>query len=403
MASGLRPDGFVLARPRSLRPRRSGPSQDAGDRRRRPTPLLTTGTSTVRRSTPGSTAAGGTGSGSRPTSRPGPTSPSPSPRPTPSPATTCPTPATGASRRRASATSCSRTRRVAGPTCGSPSPATAARRRCCTSVRLDLPRHGPADLLPSAYAEDPRARDFTERFLGLFGAFVDQVDDADRAPPRPARRGRAARRRARLAGRHPRPRLRAGDACRTSARALIAAAPDLYRRRGTPQGLVDTLRIALGVTAVVEEPGTARPWGAVGTARLGGVRLFGSVDGAGAAGQPRGSGAPAWWRGGNPDLDAVHAGAHRIRVLGRAPSTTSGKRVDPALVARVARSQTPANIAVSVVTSSPGARVGGQRVGIDTVLLGPDPAVVGGAVWAAAARVASSRPAGPAVVGAQRA
>jgi phage tail-like protein len=266
-------------------------------------------------------------------------------------------------------------------------------------IRLDLPRNGPADLLPGPYAEDPRARDFTERFVGLLGAFVDQVDEA------------IARR----------PALLDADALPDDAlgwlagtlglgfepempaarrRALVAAAPDLYRRRGTPHALVDTLRIALGVTAVVDEPGTNRPWGAVGTARLGGVRLFGSATARVRLGASRLGGARLV-SGGDPDLDAVHADAHRVRVLVGSVDD-EGRRVDPALVARVARSQTPANVAVTVVTARPGAAVGGQRVGIDTVLLAPEPAVVGSAGLGRGARVVSRRTAALAVVGGQR-
>ncbi len=56
-------------------------------------------------------------------------------------------------------------------------------------IRLDLPRHSGLDDLPAIYAEDPRARDFTERFLGVFDVWLEQVDDTI------ARRGAAPRRR----------------------------------------------------------------------------------------------------------------------------------------------------------------------------------------------------------------
>lgn len=241
-------------------------------------------------------------------------------------------------------------------------------------IRLDLPRRTGLDHLPAVYSEDPRARDFGERFVSLFDAFLDEVDDVID--------GRGA--------------LFDAEALPDDAlgwlggliglgfeaempvrrrRDLIAAAPDLYRRRGTPAGLRDTLRIALGVTATFEELGTHRPWGAVGSARLGGVRLFGRSTARFRIGTSRLGRAPLV-ADGDPDLDAVRSGEHRLRV--HVPTLDEGgQRVDLDVVTRVVRSQTPAHLAVSVAQPHPGMTAGAALVGIDTVLLPPAPAVIG--------------------------
>ncbi len=241
-------------------------------------------------------------------------------------------------------------------------------------VRLDLPRRTGLDDLPAVYAEDPRARDFTERFVGLFDAWLEEVDDV-------------LDRRAALLDAAALP----DDALGWLAgliglgfeaempverrRRLVAAAPDLYRRRGTPAGLLDTLRIALGVRATVDELGGDRPWGAVGTARLGGVRLFGRSTARVRLGTSR-LGEARLVGGGDPDLDAVRAGAHRIRVH-LPPLTEDGRPVDVALTERVVRSQTPAPLAISLSRPRLGYLTGLVRLGIDTVVTSPAPAVIG--------------------------
>lgn len=243
------------------------------------------------------------------------------------------------------------------------------------AVRLDLPRSVGVDNLPAVFSEDPRARDFTERFVGLFDAWLEEVDDL------------LDRREALLdPGALPDDALGwlggliglgfEAEMPADRRRALLAAAPGLYRRRGTPQGLLDTLRIALGVSATLEEPARRRPWGALGLACVGAVRLFGRSDARFRLGSSRLGRAPMV-AGGDPDLDALRAGTHRVRVhLPRA--LDDGGRVDSELVARVVRSQTPAHL-VATVTSAPvtGYAVGHARVGVDTVLSAPEPAVLG--------------------------
>lgn len=235
-------------------------------------------------------------------------------------------------------------------------------------VRLDLPRLTSADLLPATFSADPVARDFTERFVSLFDAHLAEIDRV-------------------LDGRDA---LLDGEALPDDAlgwlagllgtgfevsmwpaqrRALIDAAPDLYRRRGTPDGLVDTLAIALGVDASVEEFGPARPWSVVGSARLNGFRLFGRSRARMRLGSSALGDVPLQTRG-NPDDDARLAGSHRIRVY-----VTSG--ADVALVDRVVRSQIPAHVVASVRVSGGSFVLVDPRLGVDTVLASPPPAVVG--------------------------
>jgi len=238
-------------------------------------------------------------------------------------------------------------------------------------VRLDLPRRTSLGLLPAVYSQDPLARDFTERFLSLFDAHLEELDDVL------DRRGA----------------LLDADALPDAAlgwlggligigfevsmpaerrRALLRAAPDLYRRRGTPGGLADTLRIALGVSAGIEELGTSRPWGALGSARLGSVRLFGRSRVRVRLGSSR-LGRAVLNSSPRPDDDAVLAGASRIRVH-------TGPGTDRALVERVVRSQSPAHVVATVHVATPGFAAGLMRAGIDTVLVPPEPAVLGRAV-----------------------
>jgi phage tail-like protein len=236
-------------------------------------------------------------------------------------------------------------------------------------VRLDMPRHTSLDDLPAIYSEDLDARDFSERFLSLFDAQLEELDeivarrsallDADALPDDAL---------SWLAGL-----LGLGfEAEMTVAqrRALIAAAPDLYRRRGTPSGLVDILAIALGIDASVDELGPMRPWGAAGEAHLGEFRLFGRSRARVRLGSSTLGTAPLIARG-NPDDDGRLWGSSRIVVTIPAGSPR-------ALVERVVRSQTPAHVVATVRMRAPGFVLTDLRVGIDTVLTDPPPAVVGG-------------------------
>ena len=235
-------------------------------------------------------------------------------------------------------------------------------------ARLDMPRHTSLDELPAVYSEDLEARDFSERFLSLFDAQLELLDevvarraallDADALPDDAL---------GWLAGL-----LGLGFEAEMTVpqrRALIAAAPDLYRRRGTPSGLVDILAIALGIDASVDELGPMRPWGAAGETHLGEFRLFGRSRARVRLGSSTLGTAPLISRG-NPDDDGRLWGSSRIVVTIPAGSPRE-------LVERVVRSQTPAHVVATVRMRAPGFVLTDPRIGIDTVLTDPPPAVVG--------------------------
>jgi phage tail-like protein len=236
-------------------------------------------------------------------------------------------------------------------------------------VRLDLPRATSVDSLPAAYSDDPAARDFTERFVSLFDAQLEEIDEAlARRPALLDAESLPDDALGWLAGL-----LGTGIEAEMDVprrRELLRSAPELFRSRGTIAGLIGVLRIVPGVTAGIEELGTARPWGAVGTASVGGVRLFGRSRvrvrlGTSRLGQSR------LESGGNPDHDAIRFGESRIRV--HVPAGT-----DAALASRVVRSQVPAHVIAEVRVAPAGSVATVLRLGIDTVLQPPDPAVVGG-------------------------
>jgi phage tail-like protein len=235
-------------------------------------------------------------------------------------------------------------------------------------VRLDLPRSTSLEHLPAAYAEDPDAGDFTERFLSILDAELEEIDEV------------LARRSALLdAAALPDDALGwlAGllgtgfeiEMPVANRRAVLRAAPELFRRRGTPRGLVETLQIALDVSCTVEEMGPARPWGAVGEAHLGSVRVFSRSTTRVRLGTSRLGVARVEGRG-NPDQDALLAGAHRIRI--HVPAGT-----DVGLVSRVVRSQIPAHVVFKVEAATAGFVATTLHLGIDTTLTPPASAVVG--------------------------
>jgi phage tail-like protein len=243
-------------------------------------------------------------------------------------------------------------------------------------IRIDFPRSTSLEHLPPVYREDPRAEDFAERFLSLFDAAIENVDrtierfpallDGSAVPPAVLpwlgtfldldfeASWSAARR-----------------------RALLAAAPRLYRLRGTREGLAEAIRQVLGVEPVIQELAAERAWGAVArTARLGSVRLFGRSRARFTLGASTLCSAPLKSVG-DPALDPLTAPAWRLRVL-----LPTVERAAPDLADRLARlldSQKPAH---TVVTT----RVGGQgfvvgtwaATGVDTALAPLPAPVLGG-------------------------
>ncbi|XVV15535.1 phage tail protein [Actinoplanes sp. CA-131856] len=239
-------------------------------------------------------------------------------------------------------------------------------------IRLDFPRATSADLLPAAFRQDPAADDFTERFLSLFDAGLSEVDRVverytalldpagvpDQALPWLAG----------LLGLS----FEAGwDAAMR--RALIAAAPELYRRRGTPWALAEAIRIVFGVTPVLDELAGERRWAQLGSGHAGAVRLFSRSSSRFRLGRSALGGAPLRSFG-DPDTDPLTEHAHRFRVL--LPAGPAGAEA----VRRLVDQQAPAHTRGSVRLGGAGFVVGHRStVGVDTAFVPLPPPVLGGA------------------------
>ncbi|GAA3354271.1 hypothetical protein GCM10017744_011420 [Streptomyces antimycoticus] len=164
-------------------------------------------------------------------------------------------------------------------------------------------------------------------------------------------------------------------------RALLAAAPELYRRRGTPWALREAVRIVFGVTPVVDELATDRRWAWLRAAQrgdgpaqgLGAVRLFGRSASRFRVGGTALGAAPLRAFG-TPDSDPFTAHAHRFRLLLPAGSA------DAAALRRLVERQAPAHTVGSVRTGGAGFVVGSRStVGVDTAFVPLPAPVLGGA------------------------
>ncbi|GII84247.1 hypothetical protein Ssi03_22370 [Sphaerisporangium siamense] len=246
-------------------------------------------------------------------------------------------------------------------------------------IRLDFPRATSADLLPPAFRQDPAADDFTERFLSLFDASLEELDRViERHPALLDPAGVPDRALPWLAGLLGLS-FEAGWDARTR-RALLAAAPELYRRRGTPWALKKAVRIVFGVKPVLDELTGDRQWAQVRRLAsgsgpgLGAVRLFGRSSSRFRVGGSALGGAPLRAFG-DPDGDPQAAHAHRFRVL--LPAGSADERALGRLVER----QAPAHTAGSVRLGGAGFVVGARStVGVDTAFVPLPPPVLGGAL-----------------------
>ncbi|MGN9908584.1 phage tail protein [Phytohabitans sp. LJ34] len=299
-------------------------------------------------------------------------------------------------------------------------------------VRLDFPRATSAELLPAAFRADPAADDFTERFMSLFDATLDGIDRViERYPALLDVRGVPDAALPWLGG------LLGlafeGGWSADTRRELLAAAPELYRRRGTPGALREVVRIVAGVEPVVTELATERAWlrlgagagaGSCGCAgagsggrdgacsrggdgacfgrgdgacscgcggrgrergdgRLGSVRLFGRSAARFRVGTSGLSGAPVRG-GGDPHTDPLAAHAYRFRVAlpPHAPTT-----VDDAALRRLVDAQAPAHTAGTVHRGGLGWVVGvWSAVGVDTAFTALPAPVLGPVDGGAAGR-----------------
>ncbi|MFF8958578.1 phage tail protein [Streptomyces sp. NPDC014894] len=244
-------------------------------------------------------------------------------------------------------------------------------------IRLDFPRTTSADLLPPAFRQDPAADDFTERFLSLFDASLAELDRViERYPALLDPAGVPDRVLPWLAGLLGLSFEAGWDA--PTRRALLAAAPALYRRRGTPWALAEAVRIVFGAVPVIDELAADRRWARIRqTAEatgpgLGAVRLFGRSASRFRLGGSALGAAPLHSFG-DPEGDPLTAHAHRFRLL--LPAGAADERALRRLVAR----QAPAHTAASVRTGGAGFVVGSRSaVGVDTAFVPLPPPVLGG-------------------------
>jgi phage tail-like protein len=251
-------------------------------------------------------------------------------------------------------------------------------------VRLDFPRVTSIEHLPDVYRENPKAEEFTERFLSLFDSLIGDMD--------------------RIIARYPAlldpagvpdellpwlakffdigfdPTWNAGER-----RRILQNAPKLYRERGTPAGLRDAVQLIFGVKPAILESSATGPWGAVGdgkainvarckpvqapaslrrTVRLRSVRLFGKTKVRFRLGSSPLCGAPLRSYG-NPDLDPFAAGSYRFSLL--VPPLSDNSPQGKQRFLNLIEAQKPAHTIASVRFGGTGFLLGHwSAVGIDT-------------------------------------
>jgi phage tail-like protein len=220
---------------------------------------------------------------------------------------------------------------------------------------------------------EARAAEFTKRFLSLFEASLQDMDDAitfapllldPNSLPDYVLPALAAQIGIRADPSWPPDRLRR----------LLATWPMVSPLLGTPRGLHRLVAAVHRVKVIVEEHGRRRPWGAVGHARLGEVRLFGLSRASLRLGVGRLGEALI-----EPDADplgpAYGSGAYRCTV--HVPATVPAKE-RPALESLI-RAFLPADVSVSVSYASPAVRIGPPlAVSLGTSLGGLQPGALVG-------------------------
>lgn len=256
-------------------------------------------------------------------------------------------------------------------------------------IRIDFPRATSVDHLPAVYQENPRAADFSKRFLSLFDAAVANVDDIiTRYPALLDPSGVPDQLLPWLGGFFNIEFDPSWDAA--TRRRILAAAPALYRARGTPAGLTLAIQTVFGVTPYVDEGSAIGPWGALACKGTGTCTAMGTPC---AAGAPSSIGRPARLREvrlfsrsrtrlqldrsalgtaplrshGNPDLDPFASGAYRVTVL--VPPLQDRSPQQAQRLVSLVGSQSPANTVPQVRTGGNGFLLGQLSVlGIDTSL-----------------------------------
>ena len=241
-------------------------------------------------------------------------------------------------------------------------------------IRLDFPRVTSAELLPAGLPPGSGRRRLHRPVPVAVRRLPGGAGPRRRALPGPARPPATSRTRCcpgspACSGWRSTPTGMPPPAGRCS-----AAAPELYRRRGTPWALREAIRIVFKVKPVIHELAADRDWAALdGRARLRSARLFGRSAARFRLGGSALSGAPLRAFG-NPDDDPLTAQANRFRVL--VPPRRGGHEPDRLALARLVERQAPAHTVAEVRLGGLGFVVGTwSAVGVDTAFT-PLPAPV---------------------------
>jgi phage tail-like protein len=220
---------------------------------------------------------------------------------------------------------------------------------------IRYPRVSYLDLLPRVYRRDPEGSRFLERFLALFERTLTGLEDAYEQ-----------------FGRELDPAAAPADvlawlACLVDLvldpnwplerrRALVMSAMDLYRLRGTPEGIARYVEVYTGTRPVIVEAFLARSATPSVLGRAG-ARLGCALQLAPARGLP-------------PAEALRRVRAHRFSV-----HVFVGDQCDEeavlAVVDRIVAANKPAHTIQRVVAMRPGVQVGTSSVGIDCLVGGP--------------------------------
>ena len=251
-------------------------------------------------------------------------------------------------------------------------------------VRLDFPRVTSIEHLPDVYRENPKAEEFTERFLSLFDSLIGDVDGIIKRYPALLDPAGVPDQLLPWLGNF----FNIGfdptwDA--NKRREILQNAPKLYRERGTPAGLRDAMQLIFGVSPAILESSATGVWGAIGdkriiaaarckpdqappsvrrTAKLRSVRLFGKTKVRFRLGSSPLCGASLRSYG-NPDLDPFAEGSYRFSML--VPPLADASLQAKQRFLNLVEAQKPAHTVASVRFGGTGFLLGHwSAVGIDT-------------------------------------
>jgi phage tail-like protein len=245
------------------------------------------------------------------------------------------------------------------------------------SIRILYPRVSYLDLLPAVYRRDPEGSLFLERFLALFEGILTAVEDRYEEFSRELNPDAAPRE------------VIDWLACLIDLafdpswplerrRELVASAMDLYRRRGTVEGLARYVEIYTGIRPVIMETFLKRPAEPPFLGRTGSV--LGCALGLSAC------------RPETPPQELLYRDfAHRFTVVVYLPDGCDDETVRP-VVNRIVETNRPAHTLHSICMIGPDVRLEIQStVGVDFML--GDRGAPGAPLGGCEGRVASAPPA----------